>query len=76
MARSYPVTSQAPRTGTQLTGAAARSRASTGCGSVSRSASVTRLAAEPGAGTLNPPGPGDKRPVHVGPGTGGLVLKL
>ena len=40
-ARSYPVTSQAPRTGTQEAGALARSRASTGCGSASRSASVT-----------------------------------
>src|SRR6266566_9047924 len=43
-ARSYPVTSQAPRTGTQAAGAAARSPASTGCGSPSRSASVTRPA--------------------------------
>ena len=40
-ARSYPVTSQAPRTGTQQAGAPARSRASIGCGSDSRSASVT-----------------------------------
>ena len=51
-ARSYPVTSQAPRAGTQLTGAAARSRASAGCGSASRSASVTRSAGVFGAGTL------------------------
>jgi len=43
-ARSYLVTSQAPRTGTQQTGAAARSRASTGCGSDSRSDSVTHSA--------------------------------
>ena len=43
-ARSYPVTSQAPRTGTQQAGAAARSRASTGCGSDSRSDSVTHSA--------------------------------
>src|SRR6266496_6770331 len=45
-ARSYPVTSQLPRTGTQLTGAAARNRASAGCGSVSRPASVTRPAGD------------------------------
>jgi len=46
------VTSQAPRAGTQLTGAAARSRASAGCGSASRAASVTRAAGVFGAGTL------------------------
>jgi hypothetical protein len=43
-ARSYPVISQAPSTGTQQAGAAARSRASTGWGSFSRSASVTQSA--------------------------------
>lgn len=42
--RSYPVTSQAPRTGTQHAGAVARSRASAGWGSDSRSASVTHSA--------------------------------
>ena len=47
-ARSYPVTSQAPRTGTQAAGPAARSPASTGCGSPSRSASVTRPASADG----------------------------
>lgn len=44
-ASPYPVTSQAPRTGTQATGAVARSRASTGCGSVSSAATVTAAAA-------------------------------
>ncbi len=44
--------------GTQLTGAAARSRASAGCGSASRSASVTRAAGVFDAGTLEHDGPG------------------
>ena len=52
-ARSYPVTSQAPRTGTQTAGAAARSRASAGCGSASRSASVTRSASTDGLVGIN-----------------------
>src|ERR1017187_5358470 len=55
-ASSYPVTSQAPRTGTQLTGEAARKRASTGCGSASRTARVTACAADPAAITGRCPG--------------------
>jgi hypothetical protein len=51
-ARWYPVTSQAPSTGTQTAGPAARSRASTGCGSASSSASVTVTADALPAGTF------------------------
>ena len=50
-ARSYPVTSQVPRTGTQQAGAVARSRASAGCGSDSSSASVTDSAGVVGGPT-------------------------
>jgi hypothetical protein len=69
-ARSYPVTSQAPREGTQLTGAVARSRASAGCGSASRSASVTESAGVFGAGTLNRRRWGRRRRVPRGGGRG------